>query len=652
MIWRRPQRMTCRTRDSRAPGGRGRRLAPALAQARRFAPETGVETPNDRPRGWFPQIFLVGSFGLALVAVGGNGSRVGDWWGEPLFWLGLSLIFGATALRLLMAGVARAERVALVAFVGVALFIAKHLSNPLAFERFDEMQHIRTLDDIVSSQRLFVENPLLPISPYYPGLEVVTSALVQLAGMPYVSAGAVILATSRLALVVGLFLIYERITASARIASIGALIYMANPNFVYFNGSYAYESLAIPLGVALIFLVVRQSRHPLSTRSYTSVVVILSTAVAITHHVTSLALGIFLVAWALLVVLPLRAWRSERRFHVVLAAAIFTGITLAWSLGVAGLLLDYLAPVVESAISGLIGIITGSETPRQPFVSAGGVAQPLWSRLLGLAAPMIVTLLLPVGLVAIWRAIRRRPPVVSPAPAALLGLVALAYPASLAFRLTSGGAAQASSRSAEFVFLGVGLVAAMALVGVLEFVRRFKWSVVAASLCLVMFLGGVILGTPDWARLPRPYVPGADARSVEVYGLSLARWAKEHLGTTARIAGDRVNRLLIGAYGGNYTVSQTSTGVAVWPLFFATELEGRPEEIVREARVEYVIVDTRLVGAVTPTSVVESGEQFRLQQGPISPAAAAKWTEAAEVSRVYDNGQIYVYDLRQLHAER
>ncbi len=55
--------------------------------------------------------------------------------------------------------------------------------NPLYFASFDEFLHWRTADDILRTGHLFSENSMLPVGPYYPGLEIVTNALSTTSGL-------------------------------------------------------------------------------------------------------------------------------------------------------------------------------------------------------------------------------------------------------------------------------------------------------------------------------------------------------------------------------------------------------------------------------------------------------------------------------------
>ena len=55
--------------------------------------------------------------------------------------------------------------------------------SPAAFTYADELSHWRTTVNILHTGKLFTANYVLPISPHYPGLEVLTSALVSVTGL-------------------------------------------------------------------------------------------------------------------------------------------------------------------------------------------------------------------------------------------------------------------------------------------------------------------------------------------------------------------------------------------------------------------------------------------------------------------------------------
>ena len=188
-----------------------------------------------------------------MAAVADFRARLGDPNAPMVLWAGLLLIFVPNALRLLGRGATRNERIGCVLLVGIGLYLVKVAASPLMFTFFDEFLHMRTAEDIVQTGRLFTPNSLLAVSPIYPGMESATSALSLLGGLTTFQAGIILLAVSRLTLALGLFLLYEAITGSGRIAGLASLVYMANPSFVFFSAQYGYETFALPFAVLPLY---------------------------------------------------------------------------------------------------------------------------------------------------------------------------------------------------------------------------------------------------------------------------------------------------------------------------------------------------------------------------------------------------------------
>jgi hypothetical protein len=105
------------------------------------------------------------------------------------------------AVRLLKVDVSRTERIGLVLVLGVALYCVKVLQSPTAFIQFDEFLHVRTAIDILEDGRLFGTNSLLPVSPRYPGLEIATTAIVNLTGLSIFLSGVILLLAARVVFV-------------------------------------------------------------------------------------------------------------------------------------------------------------------------------------------------------------------------------------------------------------------------------------------------------------------------------------------------------------------------------------------------------------------------------------------------------------------
>lgn len=594
--------------------------------------------------GWLPALTVTSAAGLLLVALADTAARRGNSWAEALFWTGLATLFVPVAARLLSAHASRRERLGLVTVLGMGFYLAKIMHSPLSFTFVDEFVHWRTADDIARSHHLFHANPLIPVSPFYPGLEIVTSAVMSVSHLPAFPAGVLVVGVARLVLSLALYLFYEQVGRSARVAGIAAVLYMTNPNFLYFDAQFSYESLALPLTIVVLFAVERRLNVRGSYWVGLNVVTILViAAIVVTHHLTGFAL-VALLALRAVTAIPGRMAGDGRHGAgpggVALLALV---LTLAWLAYVATLTIGYLAPNFVSAVSQFVHILLGETQARQLFRSSTGQVEPLWQRITGLASVVLLLAGLPLGLVAFWRQHR------ASAAGLALAIGALAYPVSLGLRLTASGA-EISNRASEFVFVALAFVVAVGVTdyGLSSKSRRMRaWQVLGMVVAAtVVLFGGVIVGWPPWDRLPGPYLLLADSRSVEPQGVGAALWARAQLGPDNRVVADRTNVRLMATYGQQRIVTHLYDNVDASIAFIAPTMGPVQRAVLRNGQVRYLVVDRRLSSGLPPGGVYfENDGPFK---HPISAAALAKFDNLKGVDRVFDSGDIVIYDVGRL----
>jgi hypothetical protein len=633
-------------------GGTGR---PPLLQRERRRVEAAPATvapaspeASTRSRGHLPILSLVGSLGLLLVSLAFTGARAEAEWAGLLFWAGLLTLYVPIAGRLFSSGASRGERIGLVALLGLGLYLVKVMHSPLAFTFSDELQHWRTVQDIARGGRLFEENPLLPVSPFYSGLESLTHALTSLSGLSIFGGGVVLVGLARLVLVVALYLFYEEVSRSSRVAGIAALLYMANPNFVFFGAHFAYESVALPLAALTLFAAARRERAPREDQLGLTLAVLLGLGAAVTtHHLTGYALAGFISLWAVTALLGRCGSQDHHPSPAGPALLALIG-SMAWLVYIASLIVGYLAPNLVGGVTEVVRLITGELTGRELFRSFTGQVAPPWEQFTGYASVVLILIGMPFGLLEVWRRFRASP------LALALAIGSLAYPASLALRYTTRGA-EMSNRASEFLFVAVAFVLALAAVGAWPASRPARrWSAAITAWAAVIFVGGLIVGWAPWARLPGPYLVAADSRSIEPQGVAAAAWAHSFLGPDNRIATDRVNRLIMGSYGGQRPVTNAFDGVYTPGLFFSPDIGPAETDIVRRGRIQYVVVDRRLSSGLPMVGVYfEQGEPDTYRHTtPMDSAALAKFDGLQRASRVFDSGDLAIYDVGTLSHVR
>jgi hypothetical protein len=584
-------------------------------------------------------IAVITGAALCLIAASYGLARWSSPFALPLYWLGIAEIILPIVLFLATSAPRRRDRLIVVALLYLALFGVKALHSPLELTFFDELLHWRTALDIIGSGRLFEENALLPASSLFPGLEIVTSALVVVGEVPLHLAGLIVVAASRVLLALALFLLFELVGRSPRVAGLAVALYAGNPNFVYFGAQFAYETLALPLAAFALYLAARATREGLPTPRLWIALVATLAGVTVTHHVTSYILLLFLIFWSTLsLIMP----GPRRQRLVLIPTVVLASFVLLWAALVATVTVEYVAAPVNRGVQDLARLAGGAAPARQFFRSSSGETAPLFDQALGYGGVLLVVVGIPVGLWTLWR--RETPDALMVALAA----PALGYPATLALRLVSVGS-ELASRAVAFLFVGMVFVLAVGLVWS-DWLRwagpARRW--VVTGFVAIVFASGLVVGWPNWARLPGPYLVSADTRSIEAEGRAAADWTRQALGPGNRLAADRINRLLQNAYGEQRIVHGLADGVELAPVFQSEDFGAREIELLRRGRVRYVLIDRRL-----STALPVLGMYFDPSEPgafgyvvPLSRAALDKFEGLFGVDKVYDSGNIAIYDLQ------
>ena len=601
--------------------------------------------------GWLPVLSLTSAVGVFLGALAGYAGRVASQWTDLLFWLGLFVLFLPIALRLLSPKPARRERIVLLLMLGSALYLFRDFEYPLSFAYNDEFIHWREVQDLALSGHLFGANPLLLIGPFYPGLEILTNALSSLTGLSIFVSGMIVLSVAGLVLVLALYLFYEYLSGSARLAGIATLLYAGSPNF-FGNTGFAYESLAIPLAAFVLFAIVRRSYTPAGRRRGLTLAIWLGlAAVVITHHVTSYVLVAFLLLWTAAFLLPRMAAFFHRNHQQKLqagpggAAVVGLVLSIVWLAYTGARAVDYLYPSLETTARQFMQVLASQSAPRQLFHDGSGFVEPLWERVTAFASVGLIALGLPFGLFQIWRHYR------ASAAALALAIGALAYPASQLLRLVPAGTTT-GARAQAYLFAPATFVLAA---GVMHFwlsrVPKWRYSAAVTGAIVIIFIGGWITATsPLWWRLPGPYLVSADHRSIEPESVAAAEWARSYLGPGQRMIGDTVNMNLMATYGGEWVVTTVNSEIIVSLVFLSPHFDAGVERALQRGGIQYIVVDRRLSTALPRIGFYyDEEEPNRLQYTrPIDPAALAKFDGVQNVSRVFDSGDIVIYDVEAI----
>ena len=617
--------------------------APSAARVASVTAPRGVGRATARAlaRVWgTPLAALVAGVALLLVAAGLQRSRAdpGSWVAELWFWLGLMGILSSAAVVLVGRSASRTERLATVVALALLLYVVKLLHDPLAFTYADEAPHAFEAERIRDTGALFLPNPVIPVISRFPGLEGATAGIAALTGLSIFASGALLVAAARTVLALALFHLFERVGGSSWLAGVAVLVYMANPNFLFWSAQFSYESLGLPLVALSLFAVTARMYASGDARSrarelagWTLALLLLFSAVAMTDHVSAFVLSGALLAICLIAV----AARPTRRLAPWLPAVLAAGVTLGWLFAVAPQAVEYLSPVLGRAFHQTIATLTGDLPGRMPF--AGGstptAEAPLWQRAIAIASVLITVVAIGFGSRAVRRRLRHSPLAVT---FALAGLV---YVAVLPMRLIPA-AWETSNRASEFLFMGVAFLAALAA-GLLLARRRAAGPVVLA-VCLLA-IGAVAAGWPPRVLLAHPYRIPVDGGWVQSQSHALSDLAPGLTPPGSRfLAPEGDGRVLLVKTGRTVFVSSAPFGAQ--EVLFGPRLTSGIVATLEQRRIRYVVVDRRTQGDDSM-----QGFFFAAPAGPlIDQHAAAKYDGYPGVDRILDTGDIALYDVGRL----
>ena len=527
------------------------------------------------------------------------------------------------------------ERLALVCLLGIALYLVKVVHDAPTFTFSDELVHAFNVERIRETGHLFHHNPILRVTPFYPGFEGATSALVKVTGLSTYAAGTVLVGVARLTLIGGLFLLFERLGSSARTAGLAAAIYTTNFNFLFWGAQFSYESLALPLLVVVFVMVVERERSPGTLiGEWAAPLVIAIAAIVVTHHLTSYALFVVLVA--------------ARRGALVVRPRLGAAEPLAVRAGHPGpdrplarrgRRRDRLLPLQPALGSGRSARQDDRRRvrPARLFQGGSGAAgpTPIGARIIALLGVALLFVGWVFGIRETWRRYREQPwPL-------LFMLASLGFFAALGLRLAPA-AWETGNRASEFFFIGLAFVIASAGLTRLSWPSRraAPWLLTAAF--GVVLVGGVISGWPWDAQLTKPLRVSAEGRTISSPPMALAEWAKRE-GPEGKWAAATADANLLLVPGGREVTAGTNPDVE--GVLKAEYLRPWQTRLLSDNGLRYVVADQRevvndgLLGYFFPLEGAGDFDKL-LPEGSVT-----KFGEAPGAARIYDNGPIAVYDM-------
>jgi hypothetical protein len=583
--------------------------------------------------GYVAPIALCAGLGVLLCAYVNTLSRQLEDPNPILFWIGVLLVIVPIAYRLTSRDASPMERLALVCLMGLALYAVKLVRDAPVFTFTDEYVHAFNADQIAAHHELFRFNPILPVTADYPGLEGATSALMTITGLSSYWAGAVIVGAARLSLMAGLFVLFGRISGSARTAGLAIAIYAGNFNFFYWDVQFSYVSLALPLMIVVLMAISERGAGPVDrAREWLAPIGLGIAAIVATHHLTSYALAVFLAALALAYWLVNRDWQWPNPWRYAIFAAALAGF---WFVFVADGTFDYLSPVLSDAFESIFNTASGETGARTLFQGKGAtvIETPLLARGVALLGVALLAAALPFGLRRVWRRYRSEPFVL------VFSIAAVGFFATLLLRLAPSGW-ETGNRAGEFLFIGLAFVVAIA--GFADWAPRGRaWlgrGAISAGIAVVV-VGGAIAGWPWDLQLAAPLRAEAEGRVISSPPLALAEWSRQNVPADSRLGSTSADARLLLSPGERVALAGKTPDIQdilIEPAFGDWELP-----LLRENDVSYVVTDSRVISgdATRGFSFVQEGDESVPRENIV------KFGGFDSAHRVYSSGTISVYEL-------
>jgi len=561
------------------------------------------------------------------------------------FWLGILFCMIPASFLILGNAFSRGSK-ALVLFVwGVTLYLPKVLRTPEFFINRDELSHFQTLKLIYESGSLNINHTVFKASIYYPGLELLTVSLKSITNLSLFSTGILLIGFIHSLSLVFIFLLFEKITSSTRIAALGAFLYTANTGFTYFGCLFSYESLGIFLVVLLLFLISKGLHEMNSMRILSSLSLIVVSALVITHHFSSYMLLLFLIILILV----------QFYKNVISKKSIDKKSYLNFALLTATLIFGWLIYVATISIEYLGGILTDRLYNILKFSIFEGQRQLFWQSPLPNYEVFIDTytyipLILLFSGLGVYFIIKERK-VHNTFIYALIVYGPVLYFLSLSLIPTYS--ADIAYRSWSFLFIGASFVVAFATDRMIQR-KKVKFlshqpllkifSFVAITL---IFVGGISISLPEPVRFSAPpkFATGPSSMSFDVF--HSADWFQNYFGRYNNIVGDLTIEDAFGAYG-----IQNARAWLAWEVFFPKIIDNHVLDNLKGFQDKYLITN-----ALMSRYLAESG--FYFKQGelhieehpgygrtqPLPKECLDKFDNSIFFNRMYTNGNITIYKI-------
>jgi hypothetical protein len=549
------------------------------------------------------------------------------------FWLGI-LFCMIPVLYLLLDNAFPWRGKMLVLFIwGTTLYLPKVLRSPYFFNFQDEIMHFQNLKLIYEGGTLAINPTIFSISTYYPGLELLAVSLKSATGLSLFSTAILLIGLVHSLVPVFIFLAFKRIASSDRIAAIGAFVFTCNTSYIFFDSLFSYESLGILFVAILVFLVLETYKE--RARLFSCLIPLVLFALVVTHHFSSYWFLIFLVILVIVQfcdnVIGKKIAPDKSFAYFLLLTAV---IVFSWQIYGAPITLEYFSGLFTNRLNNILSFFT-SGAQRVLFVHS---SLPNYEIFIGYLYFPLILLLSAIGVYFVRKGKLRKTLIYS---FILYGplLTFLMIPLILTY-----GGAEIVYRSLPFLFIGVSLVIAYAVNGMIR-QRNLLVKAFALSAIILIAIAGISLRGDDSGRFAGSsnLVSGPAAITSDV--VCASNWFEQEFGTYNNLIGDQTVFRVFGGYG-----FQNVTIFDAWNVFFPKTINSTVTDTLTNLNITYIVVDRRITKYLAKYgyyfSPVELGMKNHPGYGitqPLPEECIDKFDNTTLVNEIYSNGNINIY---------
>ena len=211
-------------------------------------------------------------------------------------------------------------------------------------------------------------------------------------------------------------------------------------------------------------------------------------------------------------------------------------------------------------------------------------------------------------------------------------------------RLTVVDGSELAGRASTFVFVPAAYMAALAVAQLTGTAVRWRARTAAAAMLvtvLLLMFDGLVNGWPPyWERLPGAHQVAGSERSVGPEEIAGARWALAQLGPGHSFATDIGSYPVLGSYGDQNPIRDIAY------LYTSPRYGPGLKSRAAAQQIAYLWVDRRL-----SRSLPAIGQYFPVDpragkyHHPLPEADLSKFIRDSLAARIYDSGNIAIYDL-------